>query len=59
MREVVNRCIGKFVHLETGKLLKAPLREDVEYAVFATLSNIKYLSELFKEGESLMNQRVS
>lgn len=50
LREVVNRCIGKFVHLETGKLLKVPLREDVEYAVFAPLSNIKYLSELLKEG---------
>jgi hypothetical protein len=38
--------IHKFIHEETGKLINAPLREDVEYVYFILLSTLRYLSQL-------------
>jgi hypothetical protein len=38
--------IHKFIHEETGKLINAPLPEDVEYVYFILLSTLRYLSQL-------------
>jgi hypothetical protein len=38
--------IHKFIKEETGKLIIAPLREDVEYVYFILLSTLRYLSQL-------------
>jgi hypothetical protein len=38
--------IHKFIKEDTGKLINAPLREDVEYVYFILLSILRYLSQL-------------
>lgn len=49
LRHTLHTCISKFIHLDTGKLICTPLRADVDYAYFQTLSTIKYLSELGRQ----------
>ncbi|MGI0081367.1 MAG: hypothetical protein ACRECH_17315, partial [Nitrososphaerales archaeon] len=38
--------LGKFIHLDTGKLELTPLREDAEYLYSATLALTRYLSQI-------------
>jgi DNA-binding protein Fis len=40
------RHMHKFVHEDTGKLIRAPLKEDVEYLYTTLLAVVKYLAQL-------------
>jgi hypothetical protein len=40
------RHVHKFVHEETGKLISAPLKEDVEYLYTTLLAVVRYLAQL-------------
>ena len=42
----VLRHVHKFMHEETGKLISAPLKEDVEYMYATLLAVVKYLAQL-------------
>lgn len=46
MRSALNYHLSKFVHLDTGKLLRMPLREDVEHLLMIITSALKYLVAL-------------
>ncbi len=46
LRKALNSHLSKFIHLDMGKLLRMPLREDVEYLLMLTSSLLKYLASL-------------
>ena len=46
LRRILQDHLSKFVHLDTGKLLRMPLREDVEYLLMIVSSLLKYLVAL-------------
>ena len=46
LRKLLQDHLSKFVHLDTGKLLMMPLREDAEYLLMTVSSAVKYLTSL-------------
>jgi len=46
LRSTLKHHLSKFVHLDTGKLLRMPLREDVEHLLMIITSTLKYLVAL-------------
>ena len=46
LKNILQNHLSKFVHIDSGKLLKMPLREDAEYLLLAITSVLKYFTEL-------------
>ena len=50
LRSLLNDHLSKFIHLDTGKLIRMPLKEDAEYLFTTTLSLVRYLASLSTGG---------
>ncbi len=46
LRRILKHHLSKFVHIDSGKLLMMPLREDAEYLLLTVTAAAKYLSDL-------------
>jgi hypothetical protein len=46
LRRLLQNHLSKFIHLDTGKLLRMPLKEDAEYLFLTITGIIRYLSKL-------------
>ena len=46
VRNILSNHLSKFVHLDTGKLIRMPLKEDAQYLLLLTTAILKYLTSL-------------
>jgi hypothetical protein len=46
LRRLLHNHLSKFIHLDTGKLLRMPLKEDAEYLFLTITGIVRYLSKM-------------
>jgi 23S rRNA A2030 N6-methylase RlmJ len=46
LRRLLQNHLSKFIHLDTGKLLRMPLKEDTEYLFLTITGIVRYLSKM-------------